>query len=117
MGIRQDGGWETASNFTPKLSAMIKLSRMLVAQQAWEQSQPPDEAMDFLIDMRAMVRRFMTTTNPTPMKWMFDTRTYGLKIAYATTVDGSVEWQGDQLTYQHLLTTRVYMPKLIRLND
>jgi hypothetical protein len=99
MGIRQDGGWETALDFTPKLSAMIKLARMLVAQQAWEQNQ--SSGGDCLEDMREMIQRFMTTTNATPMKWMFDTRTYGLKIRYMTTADGLVDWQGDQITYQH----------------
>jgi hypothetical protein len=32
MGIKEQGGWESALTFTPKLSGMIKITRMLVAQ-------------------------------------------------------------------------------------
>jgi hypothetical protein len=82
MGIWPDSGWETALDFTPKLSAMIKLDQMLVAQQAWEQNQ--SSSGDCLEDMQEMIQQFMTTTNTTPMKWMFNTHTYGLKIRYMT---------------------------------
>jgi hypothetical protein len=34
IGIKEQGGWESALTFTPKLSGMIKIARMLVAQQA-----------------------------------------------------------------------------------
>jgi hypothetical protein len=99
MGIRPDGGWETARSFTPKLSGMIKLARMLVAQQAWEQAQQTHTPGDYLEELEPMMQQFMTTHGPTPMKWMFDTRSYGLKIQYTTTAEGSIRWNGDEITY------------------
>ncbi|QGA22350.1 hypothetical protein EYB26_010066 [Talaromyces marneffei] len=101
MGIRESGGWETALAFTPKLSAMIKIARMLVAQQAWEESEAHAGLSDCFVALRGMMLRFMTTMEPTPMKWMLDSRTYGMKIRYGTTADGLIEWHGDRITYQH----------------
>jgi hypothetical protein len=43
----------------------------------------------------------MTTMEPTPMKWMLDSRTYGMKIRYSTTAEGLIAWHGDRITYQH----------------
>jgi hypothetical protein len=43
----------------------------------------------------------MTTIEATPMKWMLDAQTYGLKIRYNTTADRLVAWQDDQIIYQH----------------
>lgn len=105
MGIRADGGWENALGFTPKLSAVIKLARMIVAQHAWEQAQQSENPKGFLRAMQEMIQRFMTTAHPTPMKWMFDTRTYGLKIRYTTTAEGVIQWNRDEITYQHVRFT------------
>jgi superfamily II DNA helicase RecQ len=101
MGIPERGGWETALTFTPKLSAMIKIARMLVAQQAWEDAEAAPGLSDCFVALRGMILRFMTTMEPTPMKWMMDARTYGMKIRYSTTAEGLIEWQGDRITYQH----------------
>lgn len=105
MGIRADGGWENALAFTPKLSAVIKLARMMVAQHVWEQAQQTESPEDFLGDMEKMIQRFMTVEHPTPMMWMFHTRTYGLKIRYTTTAEGVIQWKGDEITYQHMRFT------------
>lgn len=32
LGLRPEGGWQPAANFTPTLSGIIKVARMLVAQ-------------------------------------------------------------------------------------
>ncbi|KAI7975221.1 hypothetical protein EIK77_002914 [Talaromyces pinophilus] len=68
MGIRESGGWETALAFTPKLSTMIKIARILVAQQAWEESEAHPGLSDCFVALRGMILRFMTTTEPTPIK-------------------------------------------------
>jgi len=32
------------------------------------------------------------------MQWMLDLRTYGLKIHYNTTAEGSIDWVGEQIS-------------------
>ena len=39
LGIRDDGGWLDAEDYTPKYSAVIKLARLMVVQEAYEQRQ------------------------------------------------------------------------------
>ena len=46
--------------------------------------------------VRRRARKFMTLVSdrgrPTPMDWIYDCRTYGMKIRYNTTAEGS--WNG-----------------------
>ena len=50
-----------------------------------------------------MMDRFMVRGSHSPMQWMLDLRTYGLKIHYNTTSRGHVEWVGrDELLYKSL---------------
>ena len=47
----------------------------------------------------------MVRNAPTPMSWMYDVRTYGMKIRYTTTAAGAVRWkgqQGDVLAYRDI---------------
>jgi hypothetical protein len=47
--------------------------------------------------------KFMVRGSYSPMQWMLDLRTYGLKIHYNTTSRGHVEWTGgDKLLYKGL---------------
>jgi hypothetical protein len=50
-----------------------------------------------------MMDRFMVRGSHSPMQWMLDLRTYGLKIHYNTTPQGHVDWMdGDELLYKGL---------------
>jgi RecQ family ATP-dependent DNA helicase len=42
LGV-DDAGWKGVDRYPPILSRIIKISRFLVVQQAWEEVQPPDE--------------------------------------------------------------------------
>jgi hypothetical protein len=57
----------------------------------------------------AKVQRFMmlvsSKSEPSPMDWIFDTRTYGMKIQYTTAAAGSIDWQGEQVTYERIKMT------------
>ena len=37
---------------------------------------------------------------PTPMDWIYECRTYGMKIRYNTTAEGVMEWEGNRVLYQ-----------------
>ncbi|OCK72733.1 hypothetical protein K432DRAFT_265384, partial [Lepidopterella palustris CBS 459.81] len=52
-----------------------------------------------------MVNRFMVRNKPTPMSWMYDVQTYGMKIRYTTTVESKVGWKGELLIYQDIQFT------------
>src|SRR5579871_5943483 len=86
-----------------KYSAVIKLARLMVVQYGYEQRQAAIRSlMDDGMDLKQaeeeagshyrlvhrMMERFMTLStgerDPTPMDWMLDSRTYGLKIRYTS---------------------------------
>ncbi|CAN9334787.1 unnamed protein product [Alternaria alternata] len=123
LGVKENG-WKGAKQYPPVLSAVIKVARFMVVQQALELSGPLDED-EFDSDsayesddssnpprrrrkgclqfVQEMMDRFMVRGSHSPMQWMLDLRTYGLKIHYNTTLRGHVEWVGrDELLYKSL---------------
>ena len=123
LGVKEDG-WKGTEQYPPILSAVIKIARFMVVQQALELSGPLDED-EFNSDsayesddrnnpprrqckgclqfVQEMMDQFMVRGSHSPMQWMLDLRTYGLKIHYNTTSRGHVEWIGrDELLYKSL---------------
>jgi superfamily II DNA helicase RecQ len=120
LGVKEDG-WKGAEQYPPILSAVIKVARFMVVQQALELSEPfndddfdddsayesdsnrptrrrPKGCLQFV---QEMMDKFMVRGSHGPMQWMLDLRTYGLKIHYNTTARGHVEWTGgDELLYK-----------------
>ena len=99
MGIRDDDGWIDAEDYTPKYSAIIKLARLMVVQEGYEQRQEAikqlqerglsaddasKEAHSYFHFIRRLTHQFMTMSHngqePTPMQWIFKARSYGFKI-------------------------------------
>lgn len=118
LGIREDDGWFDAEDYTPKFSAVIKLSRLMVIQDAWEQRREKvhiyqdrgwneAEINDTVPSHYQLVQKsvsiFMTMAhggrNPTPMQWLYRSRSYGFKIRYTTAAAGKVQWIGDDFLY------------------
>ncbi|RKK64105.1 hypothetical protein BFJ69_g16792 [Fusarium oxysporum] len=126
MGINEDGGWIEPTDYTPKYSGVIKVARMLVLYQSWHEREEDvaekmrtmgeDEAREKAKGMYRIIReksqRFMTRVSekkdsePTPMDWIFDARTYGMKIRYATTASGTIDWRGEEITYRQVRFTK-----------
>jgi superfamily II DNA helicase RecQ len=117
LGVREDKGWENPEDYTPKLSAVIKLARLMVVQmayqarqaaitrrvgQGWSQEEAEGESPGHVELVQGMCRKFMMLMDengkPTPMDWMFEARTYGLHIRYDTTADGNIQWKGDTMS-------------------
>ncbi|RSL81538.1 hypothetical protein CDV31_017023, partial [Fusarium ambrosium] len=125
VGIAEDGGWVEPTEYMPKYSGVIKVARMLVLYQPWLEREEDvaekmktiseDEAREKVRGMCRIVQdksqRFMTRVSekeesgPTPMDWIFDTRTYGMKIRYATAAGGTIDWRGDEITYRQVRFT------------
>jgi superfamily II DNA helicase RecQ len=124
LGVKEDG-WKGPEQYPPILSAVIKVARFMVVQQALELSEPFDDTFDddsayesdsgqrpqrrpkgCLQFVQEMMDQFMVRGSHGPMQWMLDLRTYGLKIHYNTTSRGHVEWTGgDELLYKGLQFT------------
>ena len=121
LGIRDDDGWLDAEDYTPKYSAVIKLARLMVVQKAYEEREAAikqleerqltaDEAREratsYYYFIRRLTHQFMTMAHdgkdPTPMQWIFKSRSYGFKIRYTTTAEGCIQWIGDNVLYQQL---------------
>lgn len=125
LGVKEDG-WKGPELYPPILSSVIKVTRFMVVQQALELSEPFEED-DFNDDsaygsgsdsdsspaqhqpkgclefVRKMMDEFMVRGSHSPMQWMLDLRTYGLKVHYNTTARGHVEWVGrGELLYKNL---------------
>lgn len=120
MGLRDDGGWVDANDYTPIYSAVIKVVRMLVVYQSVVEQQDEIRELERTMDadrareaatglfriVRNKVQRFMTTatdqTQPGPMDWIFETRTYGMKIRFTTAASPTIDWVGDRVSYQKI---------------
>ena len=134
LGIRDDKGWESPEDYTPKLSAVIKLARLMVIQMAyqarqarirrrvedenWDQKAAEDEKPGHVGLVQGMCRRFMMLMDengtPTPMDWMFEARTYGMRIRYDTTAPGKVQWKGDVISIGDIDTSMPQIRGMIR---
>jgi len=118
LGFRDDGGWLNAEDYTTKYSGFIKVARMLVVYRSylereagyetnrrfWDDAQARSRTEPMFDIVRRRVRKFMTLVSdkgrPTPMDWIFECRTYGMKIRYNTTAEGVLEWEGNRVLYQ-----------------
>ena len=127
LEIDQDR-WMGSNRYSPILFVMIKVSRMMVVQQAWklsdhaqsrrssfsdddDDSDVSDSSEDsrrraassgILEEVKSMTNRFMVRGSHGPMQWMLDLRTYELKIHYNTTTAGHVDWVGEQILYKQV---------------
>ena len=72
----------------------------MVVLKTYDSVPDPEEAAIVKMIGQKM-ERYMMTTKPTPMKWIFMARTYGMKIRYSTTAPGSVQWhRGNRIQYR-----------------
>lgn len=118
LGMREDDGWLDAEDYTPKYSAVIKLARLMVVQEAYERRREAieqyesrglstkaaqEKASSHYVLTRGLVRAFMTMAHdgkdPKPMQWLYRSRSYGFKIRYTTTAEGKIQWIRDDVLY------------------
>ena len=135
LGVTEKG-WKGPDQYPQVLSAVIKIARFMVVQKALEMRGTADgdnfnhnSAYDFndsgyesdgsnstgplrqqskgcLQFVAEMMDSFMIRGSHSPMQWMLDLRTYGLKIHYNTTAPGLVGCNGpDEILYKHVQFT------------
>ncbi|KAK4170629.1 hypothetical protein QBC36DRAFT_226075, partial [Triangularia setosa] len=121
LGIDVAHGWRSALVYTPRLSAIVTVARMLVLYKAKQerddeieqrraegetQQEAQQNARSHFDRVREMVQRFMTIVafdgQPSPMDSILRLRAYGKAIRANTNADGVVDWHGDELLYGHV---------------
>lgn len=129
LGVDGDRGWKDALVYTPTISAIVTVAKMLVLYSAakrrnehvaeiigrdgFAKEDAEDLAPGHFDLVKEMANGFMTLTSyggtPSPIDWLLRLRTYGMKIRFNTNADGVIEWTGDMLLYGHI---RFTMPGL-----
>ncbi|KAK2926802.1 hypothetical protein FoTM2_013672 [Fusarium oxysporum f. sp. vasinfectum] len=119
LSIRDDKTWENYANFTPKLSAIMAISRVflvkhtvdkraLYIKQRVEQGQTRQEAEEkspghFEI-MSDMTRRFLVGGaegwDTTPTQFIIRLRNYGKAASGQQAMPGSVSWDNEDAIYK-----------------
>jgi hypothetical protein len=131
LGLREDNKWLDAEDYTPKYSAVVKLARLMVIKKACIDRQKSIQFHRSRGDNESVAKRkagsiyrlvgksvYKFTTmahsgrNPTPMHWIYHTRTYGFKIRYSTTAKANIQWIGDDVLYPGI---RFHVSKVRRL--
>ncbi|KAL6406140.1 hypothetical protein AUP68_10703 [Ilyonectria robusta] len=92
-----------AADFTPKLSAIIKMGQFLVAERALlavelDEADVPARVLEEMQD------RFMTKDSRSPISWSLKLRAYGKAIKDNTTSLGHIIWSDDNemLSYKKM---------------
>jgi superfamily II DNA helicase RecQ len=124
-------GWKGYDTYPPILSSVIKISRFMIIQHGFQETtHEPDESEGSpshvnmtdhegednesereghtpgCIDVvQHTVNQFMLRTSHSPMEWMLDLRTYGMKIQFSGTAPGYIDWHGDQIMYKQIQFT------------
>ncbi|KXX73085.1 hypothetical protein MMYC01_210546 [Madurella mycetomatis] len=117
LGVRDDGGWlgpeqsprmlvvrqaqletdEAADNSADGADGPDETDASDEADEADEVDEARAPGPSLFRAVRAKVRRFMTTTHsegdPTPMDWVFEARSYRLRIAFTTAAKGLIHWR------------------------
>jgi superfamily II DNA helicase RecQ len=119
LGLRDDGGWADAIDYTYNYSAIIKIARMLVIKQAvveyrdytaklradgLDEDDIREKYKGLFDFVRVRVQSILTITpgrgRPRPMDWIFHSRSYGLKIRYTTIGNALISWAGEQVSFR-----------------
>jgi hypothetical protein len=105
-----------AYSYTSYLSAMVKMTQMLVVQEAVFRAEEDvvEHPADAIDEMR---ERFLIHGVRAPFGWVMRLRTYGKKIQNTTTSLGYIYWSDDyeKLTYKGLEMTMESFRQFIRV--
>ncbi|KFY28547.1 hypothetical protein V491_00416 [Pseudogymnoascus sp. VKM F-3775] len=104
-------GFQEATTYTPHLSALIKISQMLVLQRAVIAAEEGETEYPAQM-IETMQDRFMAYSSRSPINWAQKLRVYGKKIRDSTTSLGYIVWSddGQKLNYKRLELRRLGQP-------
>ncbi|WKT53675.1 hypothetical protein QSH57_004259 [Fusarium oxysporum f. sp. vasinfectum] len=136
LSVRADGTWEGYEGFTPKLSAIMAISRLCIMKyavdqrakaikQKMQQGQSPEEAEEnspshFAL-ISEMTRRFMVGGGEgwetTPTQFIIRLRNFGMAAQNNTAAHGSVSWDKgrEELIYKGIRLSVLDVQAMMRL--
>ena len=135
LSVRADKTWETFVGLTPKLSAIMAISRLFIVKYAVDtRSKSIDRKMQNGFDRQAaeqespshfdiiqeLVNRFMVSGNnsqgwsTTPMQFIVRLRNYGMAAAQAEARRGTVSWDGEDAIHKGIRLNIVGLQKAIQ---
>ena len=108
----EDCGWQDALNYTPKLAAIVTVSKALVVYIAWknkqddiqegvkqglEMKEAEENAGQVIDGVQEMTRRMLSfaefTGRQTPMDRILHMKTYGMKVRFSVKGHARVDWK------------------------
>ncbi|KAL5347577.1 hypothetical protein ACLOAV_006985 [Pseudogymnoascus australis] len=116
LGIDKSAeGFQEATLYTPRLSALIKLAQLLVVQRAVVAAESGETEYPAQM-LEVMQDRFMTYGSRSPINWVQKLRVYGKKIRDTTTSLGFIIWSddGQRLSYKDLELSMFGLKQFIR---
>lgn len=119
LSCRSDGLWESYENFTPYLSALIAIFRLIIIYLAWIENEEEDNylstqelpASEYYKNLYGLhnlisnkVIKFIINKGKgnafTPIQFILRLRNYGLAAQRNTASEGYINWVGDTLLYK-----------------
>jgi hypothetical protein len=101
LGIDENKGTSyEAQNYTPKLSAFIKIAQLLMLQKAVQLTED-GIVQDPLDPQNEIHNRFMTLENATPFTWAVHLKALGKRVRDCTTSLGYMRWSEDGQTVNY----------------
>jgi hypothetical protein len=133
LSVRPDKTWETFTNRTPKLSAIMAIYRLFIvtyavyrrkrmvegqvagdmAREKAEEDSPSH--FDLISDL---TRRFMVGRErgwqTTPTQFIVRLRNYGISAAQNDAKQGSVSWDGEDAIYKGIRTSVIHIQSMLQ---
>ncbi|KAK2729959.1 hypothetical protein CKAH01_19132, partial [Colletotrichum kahawae] len=111
LGIRKDGRWHQATEYTTNYSAVIKVAKMFVVYQAWLERQDEVVALTATKEAKAAYKEASSMFHLVRNK-IYNARTYGMHIQFNTVAPGMVDWSSDRISFRRV---QVRMCKLAEM--
>ncbi|KAK7986869.1 Bloom syndrome protein-like protein [Apiospora saccharicola] len=119
LGLRPTGEtvtWLPPYEYTRIYSAVIKIGRLFLLLQSYDESNSEDPKSPSLYSVvRTKVFRYFTVVSaesqPSPIDFIFEARAYGIAIASGTASSADIQWEGQKVMYGKVSFT---MPQFIQ---
>jgi superfamily II DNA helicase RecQ len=133
LSVRPDKTWETFVNLTPKLSAIMAISRLFIVKYAVDKrksliegkieggmtrEKAEEHSPSHFELISDMTRRFMVGGGEgwqtTPTQFIVRLRNYGISAAQNDAKQGSVSWDGEDAIYKGIRTSVVGIQSMLQ---
>jgi superfamily II DNA helicase RecQ len=121
LSIRRDKSWESYANFTPKLSAIMAITRLFILKHAFDarqesiiqhkkdhprasQEEAEEKAISIIDRVETIVEGYMVPGTEAwkrgPIQFIVRLRNYGMSMQSNTAVAGAVTWDKEDILFK-----------------